>query len=60
MQGKVKILLELPTWLGDSIMTTPAIENLLDSNKLIELSVIGNPNVISLFNKHPRIHQRIV
>jgi len=60
MQGKVKILLELPTWLGDSIMTTPAIENLLDSNKLIELSVIGNPNVISLFNKHPRIHKRIV
>ena len=25
----MKILIELPSWLGDTVMTTPAIENLL-------------------------------
>ena len=26
----MKILIELPTWLGDTVMTTPAIENLVN------------------------------
>ena len=25
----MKILIELPTWLGDTVMATPAIENLI-------------------------------
>ena len=32
----MKILIELPTWLGDSIMTTPAIENILKNQPIQE------------------------
>ena len=26
----MKILIELPTWLGDAVMATPAIENIIN------------------------------
>jgi len=35
----MKILIELPTWLGDAVMATPAIENLAN---YILLRVIPN------------------
>ena len=37
----MKILIELPTWLGDSVMVTPAIENVIKNFENIEITLIG-------------------
>ena len=38
----MKILIELPTWLGDTIMSTPAIENLTTLYSKSEFTLIGS------------------
>ena len=35
----MKILIELPTWLGDTVMTTPAIENLVNFFGDVEITL---------------------
>ena len=37
----MKILIELPTWLGDGVMTTPAIENIVNHYGEAEVSIVG-------------------
>ena len=51
----MKILIELPTWMGDTVMATPAIESLLDHINDVEISLIGTVNSIELFKYHPKI-----
>ena len=51
----MKILIEIPTWLGDSVMVTPAIENLLKYYDKAEFSIIGSPISIEIFKNHPKI-----
>ena len=51
----MKILIETPTWLGDSVMATPAIENLLSFYDKAEISIIGSPVSIEIFKNHPKI-----
>ena len=38
----MKILIELPTWLGDTVMATPAIENLTNYFNDSEITLIGS------------------
>ena len=38
----MKILIELPTWLGDAVMTTPAIENIVKHFSGVEITLIGS------------------
>jgi heptosyltransferase-2 len=38
----VRILIELPTWLGDAVMATPAIENLVNFHNEVEITLIGS------------------
>ena len=38
----MKILIELPSWLGDSVMATPAIENLVNFQNEVEITLIGS------------------
>jgi len=38
----LKILIELPTWLGDCVMTTPSLSNLINSESDISISLIGS------------------
>jgi heptosyltransferase-2 len=35
-----KILIELPTWLGDCVMATPAIENIVNFHNEVEIILI--------------------
>jgi len=56
----MKILIELPTWLGDSIMTTPAIENIIDHFNETEITLIGSKVSIDALNFHPKVNQAIV
>ena len=36
-----KILIEVPTWLGDSVMSTPAIENIIKTYPNIKITILA-------------------
>ena len=51
----MKILIELPTWLGDTAMVTPAIENILKHFNGAEISLIGSFASTELLKNHPKV-----
>ena len=51
----MRILIELPSWLGDTVMATPAIENLIDFNNQAEIILIGSSISIEIFKNHPKV-----
>jgi heptosyltransferase II len=53
----MKLLIELPTWLGDSIMTTPAIENIVSHFKNVSITLIGSYIAIEAMKNHPSVIQ---
>ena len=55
----MKILVELPTWIGDVIMTTPALENLFKNFKKAEIVLVGPKISIDLIKDHPSIFHTI-
>ena len=44
----MKILIELPSWLGDTVMATPAIENILKNHKNADVTFIGSSILVNL------------
>ena len=50
----MKILIELPTWLGDAVMATPAIENILNYYNDVEITFIGSFVSIEALKNHPK------
>jgi heptosyltransferase II len=50
-----KVLIELPTWLGDAVMTTPAIENLTKYFVDIEITLLGSFESIETLKSHPKV-----
>jgi len=56
----MKLLIEVPTWLGDAIMSTPAIENLLEYYKPSYVTIVGSYVSTQLFNNHPQINEIII
>jgi len=50
----VKILIELPTWLGDAVMATPAIENIVNYYNDVEITFIGSFVSIEALKNHPK------
>ena len=51
----MKILIELPTWLGDAVMTTPAIENLTSYYDKPEITLIGSFISVEMLKNHPKV-----
>jgi heptosyltransferase-2 len=51
----MKILIELPTWLGDTVMATPAIENLVSHLNNVEITLLGSFVSIAAFKNHPKV-----
>ena len=51
----MKVLIELPTWLGDAVMTTPAIENIVELFSDIEITLIGSFVSIEALKNHPKV-----
>ena len=51
----MKILIELPTWLGDTIMASPAIENLATHFENPEITLIGPYTSIEVLKNHPKV-----
>ena len=50
----MKILIELPTWLGDCVMATPAIENIVNFYNDVEITFIGSFVSIEALKNHPK------
>ena len=51
----MKVLIELPTWLGDCVMTTPAIENIVNFYNDVEMTFIGSFVSIEAMKNHPKV-----
>jgi len=49
----MKILIELPTWLGDCVMATPAIKNIVNFYNDVEITFIGSFVSIEALKNHP-------
>jgi len=50
-----KILIELPSWLGDAVMTSPAIENLIKHFVNPQITLIGSFVAVEVFKNHPLV-----
>ena len=51
----MRILIELPTWLGDTVMTTPAIDNLVNYYNGPEITLIGSFVSVETLGNHPQV-----
>lgn len=56
----MKIIVEIPTWLGDAVMCTPAIENLIENYPQSELTIFGSSVAVEVFRKNPYVKKIIV
>ena len=56
----MKLLIELPSWLGDAVMATPAINNLISSFSEVEVTIIGSLISTEAIKSHPKINKSFV
>ena len=56
----MQILIELPTWLGDCVMATPAIENIVNFHNDAEITFIGSLVSIEAMKNHPKAVKSVV
>ncbi len=55
-----KILIEVPTWLGDCVMTTPAIENIIKTYPKVKITIFGTFVSTAIFEEHPNVEKIIL
>lgn len=55
-----KILIEVPTWLGDCVMTTPSIENIVKAYPDVKITIFGSAVSTAIFEKHPNVEAIVV
>lgn len=53
MPHQIEIFIEVPTWLGDCVMATPAIESLINLYPNAKVTFFGSFASTSLFENHP-------
>ena len=51
----MKLLIELPTWLGDTVMATPAIDNLIGHYNEPKITLIGSSISTEILKNHPYV-----
>jgi len=56
----LKILIELPTWLGDAVMTTPAIENLCYKYPDAKITLFGSFVSTEALRLHPQVEKVVI
>jgi len=56
----MKVLIELPTWLGDAVMATPAIENLENHFDDAKITLIGSSVSIEAIKSHPKVFKTYI
>ncbi len=55
----MKIFIEIPTWLGDAVMTSPAIENIIKMYPKAKLTLFGSFVSLEVLKKHPNVEENI-
>ena len=55
-----KVLIEVPTWLGDCVMTTPAIENIINLHPDIDITIFGSAVSTRVFEHHPNVKSIVI
>ncbi len=53
------IFVELPSWLGDSVMTTPTIESLVRTYPDATITLFGSALALSIYQHHPNVTKHI-
>ena len=56
----MKILIELPTWMGDAVMASPAIDNIVNYYNNPEITLIGSSISIEVIKNHPCVKRNYV
>ena len=56
----MKILIETPTWLGDAVMTTPAIDNLLKAYPGAQITLFGSGVAVEALSAHPKVTEIVI
>ena len=59
----MRIFVEIPTWLGDAVMATPAIENIISQYSNInnlDITIFGSFVSTKLFLNHPKVTNIII
>ena len=56
----MKIFIEIPTWLGDAVMSTPAIENIVQTHPEVKVTIFGSFVATKLFLNHPNVEKIII
>ena len=56
----MKIFIEIPTWLGDAIMTTPAIQNIIKTYPEAKITLLGSFVSTQAFKDYPNIEKVLV
>ena len=56
----MKMLIELPSWLGDTVMATPAIENLAGYYDNPEITLLGSDISVETLKNHPKVIKTLV
>lgn len=51
----MRILIELPTWLGDAVMVSPALENIIQNYNNPEITIIGSMVSTEAIRGHPMV-----
>ena len=51
----MKILIELPTWLGDCVMATPAIENIVNFDNDVQITFVGSFVTVEAMKSHSKV-----
>ena len=54
--SELRVLVRLPTWLGDCVMCTPALDNLRRQLPGAKLVAVSSPSAAQLFADDPRLH----
>ncbi|TLS72918.1 glycosyltransferase family 9 protein [Aliarcobacter thereius] len=55
-----KIFIEIPTWLGDAIMATPAIQNIIKSYPDARITILGSYVSTQAYKDYPNIEKVVV
>ena len=55
-----RILIEVPTWLGDCVMATPAIENIIKAYPNVKITIFGAFVSTAIFQEHPNVEKIIL
>ena len=56
----MRVFIELPTWLGDSVMASAAIENLVQNEKNLQIVFFGSFVACELYKNHPNCEKVVV